>query len=201
IGKSFKISQSEIDEIRRFVLGKSGSELDSDHILIVDASPRGTYSKAKHAIREHLDGFIAILYIAEQGIYVTKYFGNTAVYLNGIPLKSGKISVLAVGSLLRWEKDEPVYYGQVQNEFKKVADFTRTTFEAHNISYRFNSGKPGLPNILLSEESGNLVALMGASGAGKSTLLYVLNGSEKPSEGKVLINGIDIHRNPEKIDG
>jgi ABC-type multidrug transport system ATPase subunit len=42
---------------------------------------------------------------------------------------------------------------------------------------------------------------MGASGAGKSTLLHVLNGTEKPFEGKVLINGIDIHKNPEKIEG
>src|SRR5688572_5262413 len=42
---------------------------------------------------------------------------------------------------------------------------------------------------------------MGASGAGKSTLLHVLNGSEKPSKGQVLINGIDIHREPKKIEG
>src|SRR5438105_12861125 len=46
----------------------------------------------------------------------------------------------------------------------------------------------------------NLIALMGASGAGKSTLLHVLNGNEKPTQGQVLINGIDIHRDPQKID-
>jgi ABC-type multidrug transport system ATPase subunit/ABC-type multidrug transport system permease subunit len=42
---------------------------------------------------------------------------------------------------------------------------------------------------------------MGASGAGKSTLLHVLNGSEKPSAGQVIINGIDIHKEPKKIEG
>ncbi len=42
---------------------------------------------------------------------------------------------------------------------------------------------------------------MGASGAGKSTLLHVLNGSEKPSLGTVRINGIDIHKNPDQIEG
>ncbi len=42
---------------------------------------------------------------------------------------------------------------------------------------------------------------MGASGAGKSTLLHVLNGSEKPSQGQVLINGVDIHNNPQAIEG
>lgn len=42
---------------------------------------------------------------------------------------------------------------------------------------------------------------MGASGSGKSTLLSVLNGSEKPSSGRVLINGIDVHEEPKKIRG
>lgn len=201
IGESFKIDQGEIEAIKMFVLGKEPSALDHDHILIVDASAQSTFSKAKHFEREYLDGFIAVLYVEEHGIYFMKYSGTSEVYLNGIPVKSGKIGVLAVGSLLRWERDEPVYYGQVLNAFKRVGAFNRTTFEAREISYQFRNGKFGLRNISLSEESGNLIALMGASGAGKSTLLHVLNGSEKPSSGQVLINGIDIHSEPEKIEG
>ena len=42
---------------------------------------------------------------------------------------------------------------------------------------------------------------MGASGAGKSTLLNVLNGSDKPTSGQVLLNGVDIHKNPQFIEG
>jgi ABC-type multidrug transport system ATPase subunit len=42
---------------------------------------------------------------------------------------------------------------------------------------------------------------MGASGSGKSTLLNVLNGTEKPSSGRVLINGIDIHHDSAKVHG
>jgi len=201
IGEGFKVSQAEIDAIKMFVLGKSAGDLDHDHILIVDASPESNFSKAKHFYRENLEGFISILYVEEHGIYFMKYSGPSEVYLNGVPLKSGKICVLAVGSLMRWEKDDPVYYGQVLNEFKKAGDVSRTTFEASDISYKFRNGKQGLRNVSLSEESGNLIALMGASGAGKSTLLHVLNGSEKPSGGQVLINGIDIHRESEKIKG
>jgi ABC-type multidrug transport system ATPase subunit len=109
--------------------------------------------------------------------------------------------VLAVGSTLRWDKDEPVYYGEILNSFKNTAAGGRISLEARNISFKFKSGKIGLRQVNLAEQSGNLVALMGASGAGKSTLLYVLNGTEKPSEGQVLINGIDIHKDPEKIEG
>ncbi len=42
---------------------------------------------------------------------------------------------------------------------------------------------------------------MGASGAGKSTLLSVLNGINKPDAGEVLINGVNIHREPDKVKG
>jgi ABC-type multidrug transport system ATPase subunit/uncharacterized tellurite resistance protein B-like protein len=201
IGETFKIHPSEIEAIKVFVLGKSTKELDHPQFLIVDSSPDSSFSRAKHFVREHLHGFIAVLYIEEHGIYFLKYLGHTEVYLNGVPLKSGRISVLAVGSLLRWERDEPVYYGQVLNQFKKVTEISRTTFEARDLSYQFRNGKLGLRNISLFEESGNLIALMGASGAGKSTLLHVLNGSEKPSSGNVLINGIDIHAEPEKVEG
>src|SRR5690606_578401 len=45
------------------------------------------------------------------------------------------------------------------------------------------------------------IGLMGASGSGKSTLLNVLNGSEKPSSGRVQVNGIDIYEEPEKVQG
>src|SRR5690606_31820040 len=119
-----------------------------------------------------LSGIIAVLYAEDQGIYFLKYLGTEAVYLNGVPVKSGKINVLAVGSLLRWEKDDPVYFGEVQNVFKKVGDMTPITFEARDITYQFRNGKLGLRNINLAEESGKLIALMGASGAGKSTLLH-----------------------------
>ena len=201
IGESFKVSKAGIEAIKMFVLGQTPAELDHDHILIVDSSPRTIFAKAKHFERRHLDGFVAILYAEEHGIYFMKYSGHSEVYLNGVPLKSGKINVLAVGSLLRWEKDDPLYYGEIQNEFKKASDFSRTTFEARDITYQFRNGKLGLRNVSLAEESGNLIALMGASGAGKSTLLHVLNGSDVPSGGQVLINGIDIHKYPEKIEG
>jgi ABC-type multidrug transport system ATPase subunit len=42
---------------------------------------------------------------------------------------------------------------------------------------------------------------MGGSGTGKSTFLNILNGNYKPSSGSVTINGIDIHKQKELIEG
>ena len=46
-----------------------------------------------------------------------------------------------------------------------------------------------------------MVGIMGASGAGKSTLLFVLNGTNAPSSGEVLINGHNIHTAKGKVEG
>jgi hypothetical protein len=81
-----------------------------------------------------LNGLIAILYVEEAEFYFVKYLGDSDVYLNGVPVKSGRIKVLAVGSMLRWEKDEPVYYWDILNRFKKFGQFPRLSFEGKNIS-------------------------------------------------------------------
>jgi ABC transport system ATP-binding/permease protein len=198
----FKVRNEDLTAIRKFVTGKNAADLDCDEILIVDSTTETEKnSKSKHLHRHHLRGFLAILFIQQAELYFYKYIGQSEVYLNGVPVKPGAMGVLAVGSALRWDKDEPVYYGDLLSVFKKFPVGSRLTFEAKNIEYTFKGGKIGLRNINLAEESGNLIALMGGSGAGKSTLLHVLNGSEKPSKGHVVLNGIDIHKEPQKIEG
>jgi len=49
-----------------------------------------------------------------------------------------------------------------------------------------------LNHVNLTIEKGELVAIMGDSGSGKSTLLHMLGGVDKPTEGQVLIQDVDI---------
>ena len=49
-----------------------------------------------------------------------------------------------------------------------------------------------LDKIDLSIEKGEFVAIVGASGSGKSTLLHIIGSVDKPSEGRVVIDGTDI---------
>ena len=50
-----------------------------------------------------------------------------------------------------------------------------------------------LKGIDLDVENGEVLSVIGASGSGKSTLLYCINGLEAIQQGKILVDGIDVH--------
>ncbi len=58
-----------------------------------------------------------------------------------------------------------------------------------------------LQNLNLEVEKGEQLAIVGASGSGKSTLLHLMGGLDKPSAGKVQINGEDMHQLSAKAQG
>ena len=72
-----------------------------------------------------------------------------------------------------------------------------------NLSYIYGKGTPfekvALDNISLSFEKGKITGLIGHTGSGKSTLVNLLNGLNKPTAGKVYLDGKDIWENPKEI--
>lgn len=201
ICSAFNVSDEDLTSIRTFITIQDASQSDHAGLLIIDTRDDSEFRHAVHIRKKYLNGFIEILYLKRAELYLAKYIGKTSVTLNGVPIRSGIINVLSVGSTLRWEKDIPVYYGDILSGFKQLTSSERFTFEAKNIHYEFKNGGIGLQEINLAEESGSLIALMGGSGTGKSTLLNVLNGTEEPTSGQVLINGIDIYAEPKRIEG
>ena len=54
-----------------------------------------------------------------------------------------------------------------------------------------------LDGVSFSVEKGQFVAIIGPSGSGKSTLLHILGGVDRPTGGKVYMNGQDVYQRSE----
>jgi putative ABC transport system ATP-binding protein len=62
------------------------------------------------------------------------------------------------------------------------------------IYYSDSIATPALRGITLKIMDGEFVAIVGPSGSGKSTLLNMIGALDRPTEGRVLIDGIDINK-------
>ena len=75
--------------------------------------------------------------------------------------------------------------------------------EIRGVSFLYGKGTPfekkALDNVSIAFESGKITGLIGHTGSGKSTLVNLLNGLYKPTEGTVLLDGIDIWEKPSQI--
>lgn len=69
--------------------------------------------------------------------------------------------------------------------------------ELQDICYSYSKNtsleKKALQHISLSIEAGQITGIIGHTGSGKSTLVRVMNGLLKPTSGRVLLDGVDIH--------
>ena len=67
--------------------------------------------------------------------------------------------------------------------------------ELKNVSKAYKIGEKefkALDNVNLAINKGELVVILGPSGAGKSTLLNLIGGMDSPSNGSILVDGVDI---------
>ncbi|GAA0643174.1 ABC transporter ATP-binding protein [[Clostridium] innocuum] len=64
--------------------------------------------------------------------------------------------------------------------------------ELQNVGYSYNGKELVLRHVNYRFEDGRIYAITGRSGAGKTTLLSLLSQLTKPTEGKILYNGLDV---------
>lgn len=201
IGEALKLSRRDVISLRNFVTGQDMEDLVTKDTLIIDEGSGEYDLEGPRLVAKNLTGLIAILRLPDIETYFIKYLGISSLTLNGIAIKSRKVDIFPTGSTIRGNKIETIYYSDVVSEFLQGQEKSKITFSAEHLFYHFRGGRAGLQNISISETGGKLIGIMGASGSGKSTLLNVINGAEKPSSGRVLINGIDIHQNPQEVRG
>lgn len=75
-------------------------------------------------------------------------------------------------------------------EILRTEDLTRIYGEGNNQTV-------ALDHVSFSVDKGEFVAIVGSSGSGKSTLLHLLGAVDRPTSGKVYLNGQDVYANNE----
>ena len=73
---------------------------------------------------------------------------------------------------------------------------TMEILRVENLCKVYGSGENevhALDNVSFSVEKGEFIAIIGPSGSGKSTLLHILGGVDKPTSGKVFMDGKDVY--------
>ena len=200
VGDVFKVEKEEFASIESFVISNEVDQLDDGNILIINDKQESLQS-AKKIVTKHLQANIFVLKINSVDLYFLKYTGNEDLFLNGLPVRNDRIYLFASGSTVKLPKSAPVYYSDVVAHFMADTVSSQISYIARDLEYKFPNGNIGIKDISFSELHGRLIGIMGASGAGKTTLLNMLCGIEPPSMGEVLINGIDLHKNREKLEG
>ena len=213
-----KISQREaamlVLRLIEFSAGGSGKELTAHHPMframaecfgisdqIMHDYADYVYGRtSEHVLIHHLDdteGELRTLLSNETGQLLFTYTGPDTVTLNDVPVLSGAFQVWLQSSVLKGRTGKPVYYSTIHEAHlrqcgKTIGQASQVEFSGRDINFRYPNSNNGMYDMSFTLHSGELVAIMGGSGTGKTTLLSLLNGTLKPQQGIITINGHSI---------
>jgi ABC transport system ATP-binding/permease protein len=201
VAEIFHIPDQEYESLKQFVLNGHNQIEDSGRILQIDSVKNPQLSNINHIYAEPLAGKIIVYALKTADMYIFIFKDENELYLNNQLLDINKVHILSPGSSIKNNKIKPIFYSDIISAYSTDKTSSKIVLEAHNFSYKFRNGVIGLHEMNFKLHSGNLIGIIGGSGSGKSTLLNVLNGNLLPDTGKILVNGIDVHKESDKIEG
>ncbi|MBE9467823.1 MAG: ATP-binding cassette domain-containing protein [Bacteroidetes bacterium] len=217
ISLAFNIDKTEKKNCEAFILNKNIEPLERKRLLIIERKKQDKPSKTnpfnlekktsqsdtktKRLYIENFEGRINVLFLKSINLFIIKYFGADFLSLKGKNILPGKFYILDNGSVIKGQNIKPLYYNDITVKFFKEETKTQIVLTGEEIEFKFFNSDNGIKPFSFSEESGQLISIMGGSGVGKSTLLNVLNGRLPLKKGKIDINGFDIHKNKMLING
>ena len=215
VAESFNIKDTEFNQIKALVTNDITRIKEKEHVLIIssidaDVDSDGAWfdennpykeNEYKYLRNENLDGQIIVLHIESNDIYFFNYIGDSVLYLQGHNIIPRTGYVLDHGSIIKGPKISPVYYSDIVGKFLQSPSKPKITLKAKEIDFRFKNSKNGIQTFSFTEDSGQMIGIMGGSGVGKSTLLSVLNGKLKLNSGEVVINGYNLATDKDELKG
>jgi ABC-type multidrug transport system fused ATPase/permease subunit len=151
-----------------------------------------------------LIGFAGGLFLVAESVVSGKTPVGTLVYMMGtlsnvrnsignmLETISGQFeNHLIVKDVIEFMKTEPMIVEPAKPKVLKLSGAPEIVFE--NVSFKYpNSKTYSLRNLNMTFVPGNKIGLVGNNGAGKTTLVKLICRIYDPSEGRILINGVDL---------
>ncbi len=201
VAETFHIPNQDFEAIRRFVFKDENFCKDYKDNTLVISSKTPQEQGLKYILAPGLKGKIVVFFIDRVKMHIFFFNGEKELFLNQHLLSPDTVYIFSYGSSIRTPRIRPIYYSDIISAYTFAKIKRYVTFEADRISYKFPNGRIGIHELSFIERSGKLVGIMGASGSGKTTLLNLLNGNYEPTTGQVLINGLNLHQDKEKLHG
>ena len=131
-----------------------------------------------------------VLYI---GLVASFSTAMTDMFCNMVWMNMNRMELDDFRTFLDWNEDKPdIEKGQGVSKNIGLKQFE---FKFENVSFKYpGHEKYVLKNINLTIEAGSKLAVVGINGAGKTTLTKLLMRLYEPTEGRILLNGVDVKK-------
>lgn len=201
VADSFHISTEEYLLVKSFIESEAGEFPDAKNHVYFKGKTSQELNHAKSGILEGLDGTIHAIRIESVKTIFIRYFGKDELFINGLVVASDKTHLFNVGATARTTKSAQLYYSDILTRLSTDSNIEKLSFELKNVIHRFKNNRVGLQKFSFASNEGQLIGIMGGSGTGKTTLLNIMNGKVEPSFGEVLINGINLYEESQRLQG
>ncbi len=196
-----RIPAEDYWNLKTFTLELPANVVDKNRLLIINGKPEKLHPDIKHIYISKFGVCVWVLHIKSTNTFVFRYNGERNLYLSGHRLDPGKVYPMSPGCVLNTSHVRPVYYGHIAEKFITRPETGRILYRAVDIEYKFSDDNIGVHKFSFLGKSGQLVGIMGGSGSGKSTLMNLMCGKFKPSNGRITINGYDLHEDQKDLEG
>lgn len=185
------------DNLMAFIHSSPESHSSPGFLTIAPENLHGSH----HFIQRNIKGQLLIYFDPDVNLTVIRLIGEDALFIESRALQPHAFQSMEEGESILGNGIIPIHYGEIRRMLTHVILSDPLVLEADSLSYHFPGTTNGLHPFSFREKSGSLIAIMGSSGSGKTTLMNLLNGTLKPSSGKLLLNGFNVHTEPKRIEG
>ena len=203
LGKSVDVSLTPISEIGSMEKN-SNTNTDTTQVFELNGGETETHGPMRIRLQQRIrigrsadnDWIISDINVSRNhaeliqnshnGFDLVDLKSSNGTYVNGerIIRKS-----LNVGDVLTIGSQKRLF---TRDGLESIEGIEGTSISAESVTFEIGE-KTLLENVSFNLGPRTLTAILGPSGAGKSTMLGVLTGRTKPTKGKILFNGADLH--------